>query len=192
MKPPLNDSQEQRKVLSPEETEQVTQRLYYQQQEKMKRTEAERQATLAKFVPESKVLLPCDLEGHLTRVYSRQIERKKQAMDEAAAKLEAERPVVKQIPSSVVQDMIQRMYYTEQEKKAKGQYTLKKKYQPEAKTTHMAGDVLKASVERLAHADYDKREKELYEKHVLPQMPKTVKMSKDQLVQIADRLYKKQ
>jgi hypothetical protein len=90
-----------------------------------------------------------------------------------------------------MQDLVQRMYYTETEKKTKTEESLRKKYQPESGKKSLDKDQMAESAKRLSHVDWEKRERDLYEKHVLPQEPKSFKLTKEQQAAGATRLSSK-
>jgi hypothetical protein len=174
--------------LSPEEAEQTTQRLYYQQQEKTKQWDDKRKQILAKVRPESKVITGEELSALVQRVYDQQVERKKKTKETLKMKQDAMIPEGKSITEGELQEMVQRMYYTENEKKVKTMSSLRHKYQPASPKKTLEKEQMEESAKRLSSVDWEKRERELYEKHVLPQEPKTAKLTKAQIQETATRL----
>jgi hypothetical protein len=174
--------------LSPEESEQITQRLYYQQQEKSKQWEEKRHQILGKARPESKVITNEELTTLVQRVYDQQIERKNKTKETLKMKQDAMIPEGKTITEGELQEMVQRMYYTENEKKHKTMASLRHKYQPAAPKKTLDKEQLDESAKRLSSVDWEKRERELFEKHVLPMEPKTAKLTKAQIRETATRL----
>lgn len=184
---PRADGTEEKK-LTAEELEQVIQRLYYQQQTKTKQWEDKRMDTLSKTRPPPKTISKEELETLVQRVYNQQIERKNKTKETLQMKQDALIPAGKSISEAELQEMIQRMFYMENEKKVKTQQTLVNKYQPQQESKKLDAEQVKASALRLSHVDWEKRERELMEKHVLPHDPKTVKMTREQLNETATRL----
>ncbi len=177
--------------LSSEETEVVTQRLYTQELEKRKKFEVHRQEVFAKVRAEPKHISNEDLEQHINRVYTQQIEKQKKFKEEAAARVDAGRTPPKQVTESELQEMVQRMYYQENEKRERLSASLSTKYQPNGETKKLDKDQMAESAKRLSAYDFDAREEELFQKHVASTLAPTIKISKERIKEVADRLASK-
>ena len=179
------------KKLTKEESEKVTQRLFYQQQERAQQLEAKRREILDSVVPKPVTITHETQEALVERIYKQQLERKKRATEENQIKRDALRTQSKTITESEVADMVQRMYYMENEKKLKSKEALRKKYQPDKEDRRLDKTEQEAVGSRLANGYREKKEetrKKLYEKYVTPLNPTFAKISKEQLKSSADRL----
>ncbi|GET90388.1 hypothetical protein, conserved [Leishmania tarentolae] len=176
--------------LSPEEEENLVQRLYYRQMKLMEQREEERQAALERARAQTKKPISKDEEGRLvSRMYDQQVERFANSKAERDRKVEEEKHRNdKKMDSSEIDDQVRRMYEDELQRSQARREELNSRYMPTAAPKKIGKKELKGCVERLSHVDWEKRDEELFKKYVYPYDPKTTRISRDDEKAMADRL----
>jgi hypothetical protein len=176
--------------LSPEAEENLVQRLYYRQLELATQRESERQATLERTRAQNKKHITKEEEEHLvSRMYDQQLQRFASTKEEREKKQEAEmHKNDKKISQSEIEHHVHRMYDEEREKSQTRRAQLATRYMPTAEPKKISKQELQECVERLSHVDWEKRDEELFKKHVYPYDPKTTKISRSDEQAMAERL----
>ncbi|EPY39374.1 hypothetical protein AGDE_04554 [Angomonas deanei] len=122
-------------------------------------------------------------------LYEEQLERFEMSKTERLKKVEEEaRKNHVTMSHEEIEDQVKRMYNDEIDKSKKKREELQHRYVPEAEEKKVSKAHLNETVNRLYHVDYEKRDEELFKKYVYPNDPKQVKISQDQLQEMANRL----
>lgn len=176
--------------LTPEAENNLVQRLYYRQQELTAQRESERQATLERTRGQNNKHISKSEEEHLvSRMYDQQLQRFAATKEEREKKMEAEaHRNDKKISQSEIESHVHRMYDEERERGKTRRAQLTARYVPTAEPKKIGKQELQECVERLSHVDWEKRDEELFAKHVYPYDPKTTKISRTDEQAMADRL----
>ncbi|KAF5219680.1 hypothetical protein ECC02_007318 [Trypanosoma cruzi] len=167
----------------------LVRRLYHQQMDRAARREEERRRELSKSCAPPRYIKR-EEEGDLVRrIYDQQLERFRQSKEERERRIyEETHRCDKKLPESEIQEQVDRIYGQELAKSKARREELYKRYLPEMEPKKVSKAKLKESVERLSHVDYAKRDEELFKKHVYPYDPPTVKISRDDVEAMANRL----
>ncbi|KAG5497302.1 hypothetical protein JIQ42_03787 [Leishmania sp. Namibia] len=176
--------------LTPDAEENLVQRLYYRQMKLLAQREEERRATLERTRAQMQKHISKEEEHHLvSRIYDQQVERFANSKAERDRRVEEEvhRNDKKMDPSDI-DDQVRRMYEEERKKSQVRREELNSRYMPTAEPKKIGKKELHASVERLSHVDWEKRDEELFKKYVYPYDPKSTKISRDDEQAMADRL----
>ncbi|AYU80600.1 hypothetical protein, conserved [Leishmania donovani] len=178
------------RLLSPEEEENLVQRLYYRQMKLTEQREEERRATLERTRAQMQKHISKDEEGRLvSRMYDQQVARFANSRAERDRKLAEEmHKNDKKMDSSEIDDQVRRIYEEERKRSQARREELYARYMPTAEAKRIGKKELKGCVERLSHVDWEKRDEELFKKYVYPYDPKTTKISRDDEQAMANRL----
>ncbi|CCW67396.1 unnamed protein product [Phytomonas sp. Hart1] len=178
-------------TISQDEEEKLVKRLYYRQMDIMAQREAERENSLKRMRPQkSKEHISKEEEERLIeRIYNLQLQRFQLSKEERERKANAEvHKNDKVLSSSEIEDQVRRMYDIELEKSKKIRQDLENRYFPRQETKKIGPNELKECVQRLSFVDYEKMDRELFEKYVYPHDPKTTVITRSQEEAMADRL----
>lgn len=181
-------------AMSKKEEEHLVQRLYYQQLERAAQREEERQAALKRQRDHNQLnrtISKSQEEQLVHRVYNEQLERMQQisAERERQKQMEAKKNV-KKIDSSDLDSHIQHMYDEAIERSQQRRARLEEQtYKSTVKSRTISKRELAESVQRLYHVDWEKRDEELFKKHVYPNDPPVIRMSSDAIRESSTRLY---
>ncbi|KAG5490447.1 hypothetical protein JKF63_00567 [Porcisia hertigi] len=176
--------------LSPEEEEDLVQRLYYRQMELSAQREEERRITLERARAQVQRYISKENESSLVaRVYDQQVERFANSKAERDRKVQEEiHRNDKKLDSRDIDDQVRRMYDDECKKINSRREKLLERYLLTAEPKKIDKKRLKECADRLSHVDWEKRDEELFKKYVYPYDPKTTKISRDDEHAMADRL----
>ena len=170
-------------------TEELTQRLFYQQEEKSKKAEEKRQTLLkeneTRLLWTNQKLTREREKGMVERVYVQQIARMEATRDKNIKQLEesAKAKNRKNLSQSEVVEVVSRMYATEVERRKANSDGLTKRYQPAPVRKVLDGNKLKEVNSRLYDDAKGKKEdtrKKLMVKHQPDDLPPIKKLSKGQ------------
>ncbi|KAG8342859.1 hypothetical protein ERJ75_001435200 [Trypanosoma vivax] len=171
------------------ETEELVRRLYDQQLERVARREEERRRELSKSCCPQQRIKKEEEENLVRRIYDQQLERFRQSREERERRMYEElHRNDKKLPETEIQDQVDRIYAKEVEKSKSRREELQKRYLPEVAPRTINKAQLKESVQRLSHVDYAKRDEELFKKHVYPYDPPKTKISRSEVIAMANRL----
>ncbi|KAG5473769.1 hypothetical protein LSCM1_04399 [Leishmania martiniquensis] len=176
--------------LSPAAEEDLVQRLYYRQMKLLAQREEERRVTLERTRAQMQKHISKEEENHLvSRMYDQQLERLANSRAERDRRVEEEvHKRDRKMDPSEIDDQVRRMYEEERKKSRARREELNSRYMPTAEPKKIGKKELQASVERLSHVDWEKRDEELFKKYVYPYDPKTTTISRDDEQAMADRL----
>eukprot|EP01060_Flectonema_neradi_P028038 TRINITY_DN37713_c0_g1_i1.p1 TRINITY_DN37713_c0_g1~~TRINITY_DN37713_c0_g1_i1.p1 ORF type:complete len:177 (+),score=38.65 TRINITY_DN37713_c0_g1_i1:31-531(+) len=147
------------------DTEELTKRLFYQQQERSKQVEEKRQKTLkdneTRLLWSNKRLTKEDEKGMVERIYIQQMARKEQQRENHIKTLEANAKTKnnKVLTQSDMSEVVQRMYTSEVERRKAKEESLGKKYQPPPVRKTLDLEKLKEVNSRLYEETKGKKEK---------------------------------
>ena len=179
------------------DTEELTKRLFYQQQERSKQVEEKRQKTLkdneTRLLWTNKRLTKEDEKGMVDRIYVQQMTRQEQRREQHIKTLEANTKAknLKTLTQSDLSEVTQRMYTSEVERRKIKEETLGKKYQPPPVKKTLDMEKLKEVNSRLYEETKGKKEKTrqvLYNKYCAQDLPVSKKLNKSQQQEMASRL----
>ena len=174
--------------LNKEELEQVSQRLFYQQQERAKQNEEKRKAKLEAVGLPKRPLTTEAQEGLVQRIYVAQMDKKRRQQENDEKQRESLMPATKKISETELQESVQRMYYHQKERSQKEREKAAEKYGMKVDHKRLDKDQQQQMADRLAKNTKEEAKQKLFEKYIAPMDPKKVTISKDQLKAMADRL----
>jgi hypothetical protein len=182
------------KVLSAEEAEACTKRLYEASMEAARRKEEKRRATLAQ-VPgrlPPKLVHAADIEALTQRMYDKQIEHKRLRAAEAEKKRDKAAAIApKQMSEEEVADSVNRMYTQQREIKAVKMAKLTKQFHPAPERKTINKEQVAALGDRLSKewlARKEESKKRIFNKYVAPLDPVKHTITPDELAAMASRL----
>jgi hypothetical protein len=177
--------------LTKEELTQVTDRLFYKQQERAKQNEEKRREKLESVGIPKKPLTSQGQENLVQRIYTAQLERKKKQQEHQEEQRASSTVNTKQISEAELTESVQRMYYAQKEHSNKEREKLAEKYGMKVDHKKLEKEQQQAMANRLSTWTKEEARKKLFEKYIAPMDPPVVKISADQVKAMADRLCKK-
>lgn len=182
------------KVLSKEEAEACTERLYDRSMQDMKRRDEKRKQELANppgRVPAKKITTT-DLDSLVNRVYTRQLEMKQNRAAEVEKKQEKEATATKKtLSEEELQESVQRMYNQQREIKMKTMQKLEKQFHPPPEKKTLTKDQVVAVGDRLSKGWKEQKEaakQKIWARDYAAMEPKQSKITPDEVKEMANRL----
>lgn len=183
--------QQQERVLTPEEAEAVTQRLFYSEMEKAQAMEVKRMKTLERGMYKSEPLSNEQCEGMIDRNYTQALDKKRRALEKELKAEEAKNVSTKVMSAEEIDDMVQRMYYGQKERAEIKTQQLARKYLPSRQSCRLTKEAQQQCGIRLSSDYLEQRKKAraaIFEKYIAPLDPPRKTITTEQLKAMSERL----